>query len=48
MIPNNVKSFDLSKERDNEKQGYVTPILETREMELSEFGNNPKTFIVVK
>lgn len=47
ITPHTEDEFDQNISRDNEDNGYVTPILETKQIELSKFGANPQTFIVV-
>ena len=49
IIPHTESTFDLSEDRENEKDGFVTPILKTREVELKDNWNlsNSKKYIVV-
>ena len=44
---NTITPFDIDEDRENEKMGYVTPILETKETYASPFGTGPLIIEVV-
>lgn len=50
ISPHIVKEFDLSEDKENEKLGFVTPLLCTKEVEAYEFNNmrgRDRKFILV-
>lgn len=40
---NTLEKFDLSKDRENEKMGYVTPILKTMEVDVHRLAHETKS-----
>jgi hypothetical protein len=49
IIPFTESTFDLSEDRENEKNGYITPILKTKEIELKDWNAiSPKKYIIIE
>lgn len=49
ITPHIVDQWDMEKVRENEQEGYVTPILETQELDLKSWTmHDYKKFIIVK
>lgn len=46
-LPHSTRQFDVSEDRDNEKLGFVSPLLETHKASLSKFGQTPRDFLLV-
>ncbi len=45
--PHIIETFSFTEDRENEKQGYVTPILETREVDRFNLSDREKILIVI-
>lgn len=48
--PHSIKEFDLDRDRENEKQGFITPILKTEKKKFDKYShpNGVECIVVVK
>ena len=48
IYPHTIKEFDINEKRENEEQGYVTPILNTIEVDGYSLKDKKKVLIVTR
>ncbi len=47
QLPYSSKSFDIGEDRGNEKEGYVTPLLKTKEVDAYLYRNSSEKLLMV-
>lgn len=47
IFPHSITRFDMNEERENEQAGFVTPLLETKEVDAYHFRNSDKKLLLV-
>lgn len=47
QLPYSSKSFDINEDRENENEGYVTPLLKTKEVDAYLYRNNSGKLLMI-